>query len=240
MGIIWTHERIERYRRSSEYTAFHKKLSVLAEPYLDDTWTLADIGCGSGLLTLWLAPMVAYIDAIDINEAAIASLTARLDDVFDTSADVADKVKPRISDLRDLQGAWDVVLLSFFGVNEEVFETALPLAKKRVMIFMHSRREASEPFSPEDDGTKFTAPEMEAFLKERGFVYKKTVMEMQFGHPFKTIDEIHSFIGEYSDAKWIANAEERVVKTNRFDYPYYLPRSVGVAMFIIAVNKGER
>ena len=236
MGNIWTPEKIESFRRSSEYTAFHKKLSVLAEPYLDDKWSLIDIGCGPGLLEPWLAPMVAHIDAVDSDEAAIAYLAAKLDDVFATSADIAEKVKPRVSAIEDLEGAWDVVLLSFFGLNRDVMETVFPLAGRRLMVFMHGRRDSAGPFTPEDDGGKFSAPEMEAFLKENGFKYKKTVTEVQFGQPFKTIEEIHSFVGANSDARWAASVEERIVKTNRFDYPYYLPRSISVALFIIAVN----
>jgi len=92
MGNVWTPEKIENFRRSSEYTAFHKKLSVLAEPYLDDTWSLVDIGCGTGLLDIWLAPMVASIDAVDTDTGAIECLAGRIDDVFRTEADIAENL----------------------------------------------------------------------------------------------------------------------------------------------------
>ncbi|MDR1271993.1 MAG: class I SAM-dependent methyltransferase, partial [Clostridiales Family XIII bacterium] len=66
-----TPEKLEDDRNVSEYLAFHKKLSVLIEPYLDKRWTLADIGCGQGLLTFHLAPMVKHIFAVDVSETAI-------------------------------------------------------------------------------------------------------------------------------------------------------------------------
>jgi hypothetical protein len=262
LSNIWTPEKIENYKRASEYTSFHRKLSVLAEPYLDERWTLADIGCGPGLIDYWLAPMTAGIDAIDSDLAAIEDLTARVDDVFVTNRAIAEKIKPRVASVDELAGeSWDVVMLSFFGVNEKVLKMVLPLAKRRALIFMHGRPDPAGPLAALYDGEKFVAAEMEAFLKERGFTFKKSVMEMQFGQPFKTIEDIHAFLSEYGEKadreiecidfnfdgdmddetiKRITDAEERIIKTNRFDYPYYLPRSISVALFIILVGRGGR
>ena len=244
MATYWTPEKIENYKQASEYSSFHRKLSVLAEPFLDESWTLADIGCGLGLIENWLAPMVSSIDAIDVDEAAINDLKARLDDVFLTSKAVAEKVAPIVASIDDLAGdSWDVITLSFFGLDEEVLGKVLPLAKKRALIFMHGRADADGPLAAEDDGSKFTATHMEDYLKENNYLYKKTVMEMQFGQPFKSIEDIHTFLSAYGiegDDRRATDAEERIIKTNRFDYPYYLPKSISVALFIISTGKGER
>ena len=240
MSTVWTPERIESYKQASEYTSFHKKLSVLAAPYLDKHWTLADIGCGPGLLDFWLAPMVAGIEAVDSDSAAIGDLKARLDDVFLTDRYTAEKINPRLASLKELEGeAWDVVLISFFGVDSESLEAALALARRRVIVFMHGRPDAEGLLASEDDGGKFSALELEAFLGARGIVYKKSVMEMQFGQPFKSIEDIHRFLAEYGgdDEKRMTDTEERIVRTNRFDYPYYLPKSISVATFIILAGQ---
>ncbi|MDR2157324.1 MAG: hypothetical protein LBO81_06050, partial [Clostridiales Family XIII bacterium] len=102
------------------------------------------------------------------------------------------------------------------------------------------------------------------YLTRSGCKYKKTVAELQFGQPFKTIEEIHAFLDSFpgsnapapeipdpSDTafptpedvpaigdgfdpeKYALSAEERIIKTNRYDYPYYLPRSLNVAIFIV-------
>jgi len=262
VSTVWTPEKIENYKRASEYTAFHRKLSVLVEPYLDESWTLADIGCGPGLIDYWIAPMTASIDAIDIDSVAIGDLTARIEDVFWTNRNVAEKIRPRIASIDDLESEkWDVVMLSFFGVNEDVLRKALSLAKRRAVIFMHGRRGQAGPFEALDDGGKFTAAEMEAFLRAHNFTYKKTVMEMQFGQPYKSIEDIQSFLAEYGSLgdrrlefvdigdedvtddeviKRVTSVEERIIKTDRFDYPFYLPKSVSVALFIILIGKGEK
>lgn len=250
MGRVWTPEKIENYRQASEYTAFHEKLSVLAEPYLDEQWTMADIGCGPGLLDMWMARMVLSIDAIDSDRAAIEDLSARLENVFLTSRYAAEKIRPRLCSLEELAGeSWDVVTLSFFGMNEEVFEAVMRLARRRVLVYMHGRPDTSGFLAPEEDGRKFSAADMEDLLNKRGFVYKKSAMEMQFGQPFKSIEDIHGFLaglregsaeGAAGDAavRRIADIEERIVKTDRFDYPYYLPKSVSVALFIILAEQG--
>jgi SAM-dependent methyltransferase len=250
VGTFWTPRKIENYRQASEYTAFHEKLSVLAEPYLDERWTMADIGCGSGLLDIWLAPMVAHIDAIDSDRTAIDDLSARLDDVFQTSRDAAEKIRPRAASFEDLRGeSWDVVTMSFFGMNEEVLDMVMPLAKRRALIYMHGRPDSAGFLAPANGGEKFSAAEMEAYLNKRDFVFKKSAMEMQFGQPFKSIEDIHRFLSELRErgarktpvdvvSKRIADIEERIVKTDRFDYPYYLPKSVSVALFIILTEQG--
>jgi SAM-dependent methyltransferase len=253
VSTIWTSEKIENYKSASEYTSFHKKLSVLAEPYLDERWTLADIGCGPGMIDYWLAPMVAGIDAIDSDPVVIGYLTARLDDVFVTNRNAADKIKPRLASVEELDGeSWDVVMMSFFGVNKEMLETVLPLARRRVLVFMHGRPDTAGPLAALDDGNKFSASELEEYLKERKFHYRKNTIEMQFGQPFKTIESIQDFLKAYgmnvrSDEpfddeaiKRMTDAEERIIKTNRFDYPYYLPKSISVALFIILVGHAAK
>jgi len=247
--MAWTASKIENYKVASEYTSFHKKLSVLAEPYLDGGWSMADIGCGPGLLAICLAPMVGSIDAIDNDSVAIADLKARLENSRLTDRNTAEKIYPRVASVEELRGeTWDAVTLSFFGVDEKLLETVLPLAEKRAFIFMHGRRDAGGPLASFDNGKKFSVQDMESYLEQKRFVFKKTVMEMQFGQPFRGIDDIHKFLmayrvqleledpengmGDYVD-RLLSEAEDDIVQTKRFDFPYYLPKSISVALFII-------
>ena len=241
MSTIWTPERINNYKSASEYTSFHRKLSVLAEPYLDENWTLADIGCGPGMIDYWLAPMVKSIDAIDNDPVAIDYLTVILDEIYTTNRTAAEKIKPRLASLEDLgEENWDVVMLSFFGVNASILKSALAHANRRALIFIHGRPEKEGPLCVADESEKFSVSEMEAYLKENQYAFRKSIMEMQFGQPFKTLGNIHSFLSSYGEEddfeKRVASAEERIIKTNRFDYPYYLPKSISVALFIISVS----
>jgi len=269
LDFHWTPQRIEHYRQASEYTAFHKKLSVLVQPYLDTKWTLADLGCGPGFLDFHLAPMVAEITAVDCDPGAISALDAELDARFYTNQRrVTEKIHTRLGDALALEGqSWDVVLLSFFGLNDGLLRKLLPLARRRALIFMHAHNVSPgfEGFGasvPSNRDDKFSSDELERWLQNENYSFKKTVMEMQFGQPFKTIEDIHTFLDGLSgsqtgggsctslgaagtDAKpggdairRRADAEERIVKTDRFDYPFYLPRSIRVALFIVAMKSG--
>jgi len=246
----WTPGRIENYKQASEYTSFHKKLAVMAEPYLDSEWTLADIGCGPGLLALQLAPMVYSVDAIDNDSIAIEDLKKHLDgDVAARDRRTAEKIWPRLASIEDVKyESWDVVTLSFFGLDEEVLNTALSLAEQRAFIYMHGRPDAEGPIASYDDGNKFSMADMEEYLQIENLIYKKNVIEMQFGQPFREISDIQRFLMEYrvrletqgagnnlqdSIERRFADIEERIIQTNRLDYPYYLPKSVSVALFII-------
>jgi SAM-dependent methyltransferase len=260
MNEFWTSEKLENYKRASEYTAFHRRLAVLAEPYLNEKWTLADLGCGPGLLDFHLAPMVKHITAIDNDTRAIADLEARLDDVFQTNKYLSDQIEPLQGDVRALTDeAWDVVLLSFFGLDKALLDDVLPRARKRALLYTHGRKEAfgAEPL-PEEEG-KFSVGDIEAYLGANHYAYKKNVLEMQFGQPFKTIEDIHAFLDQYGDGgrelscidlsredaldddaiKRMTDAEERIVKTDRFDYPYYLPKTISVALFIVVMRTGN-
>jgi len=245
----WTPGRIENYRQASEYTSFHKRMAVLAEPYLDSEWTMADIGCGPGLLALQLANTVYSVDAIDNDSVAIDYLTKHLDDPSFADRRIAGKIWPRLASLEDLGGeSWDVIALSFFGINADILDDVLPLAEQRAFIYMHGRPDTEGPLASFDDGNKFSVADMEVYLEDRGLINKKNVMEMQFGQPFRGLSDIHRFLMEYrvrletsetgNDLKddierRFADIEERIVQTNRLDYPYYLPKSVSVALFII-------
>jgi len=245
----WTPGKIENYKQASDYASFHKKLAILAEPYLDSEWTMADIGCGPGLLALQLAPMVCSVDAIDNDRVAIEDLKKNLDDVATRDRRTAEKIWPRLASIEDVKyESWDVVTLSFFGLNEEILDTVLTLAEQRAFIYMHGRPDADGPIASYDDGFKFSPAEMEEYLEEREFIYKKNVIEIQFGQPFRGISDIQRFLMEYrvrietrgtenemqdNIEKRFADIEERIIQTNRLDYPYYLPKNISVALFII-------
>jgi ArsR family transcriptional regulator len=58
---------------------FGPRLDLLALPgLLDPTWVLGDLGCGTGRVTLAVAPFVARVVAVDASRAMLAAARARL------------------------------------------------------------------------------------------------------------------------------------------------------------------
>ena len=90
-------ERVEAWEKVATTPAFlaiRDRIVELAEPRRDDY--AVDLGAGTGLLTLALAPHVQELVAVDISERMLD----RLDDR--AAADGVDNVEPLVADLRRL------------------------------------------------------------------------------------------------------------------------------------------
>jgi len=229
LNYQWTEKNIKQYREASVYTAFHEKLSALAEPWLDASWTLADMGCGPGLLDFFLAPKVSKITAIDSEEAAIESLRAETD-----ARGTTGRIDPVLRDFRDLDAGerWDAVLLAFVGVDARLLDDLIGRAKKRALLFVRPRPPI--PDEPEILG----APETERHLTEQGYSFGKIVTELEFGQPFRGAHDAEEYLAELArqDEKKALEARERIVRAERPDYMYYLPKSVEVSFFPVTLE----
>ena len=90
-------ERVEAWEKVAASDAFleiRDRIVELADPRQDDL--CVDLGAGTGLLTLALAPRVQELVAVDISERMLE----RLDDT--AAADGVDNVEPLVADLRRL------------------------------------------------------------------------------------------------------------------------------------------
>ncbi|MDR1495551.1 MAG: hypothetical protein LBS67_01340, partial [Clostridiales Family XIII bacterium] len=97
------------FRQASEFTGFHKKLGVLIEPYLNERWTMADIGCGMALLDFHLMGSVKSIKAIDVDELALAEVEKRIDEELAANRDDARKIETLRQDAYELgDEQWDI------------------------------------------------------------------------------------------------------------------------------------
>jgi SAM-dependent methyltransferase len=239
------------YRQASDFTSFHKKLGVLLAPYLDRQWDMADIGCGLALLDFEIAAHVKSITAIDIDANLIEEVRKEIDDIWRPHKNV-ETIVPVVADSRNLGDAeWDVVMTCFYNVPFTELDDLLARARKRAILIVHGRKPNGRYDPLAEEAEKRTADSLEAYLTQRNFTFKKVVAELPFGLPFKTIEDIHRFLHSFAapenaapylrasvsdrDAEqYMLSEEERIVKTNRYDFPYYLPKSLNIAAFIVA------
>lgn len=84
----------EEVATSSAFVAMRDRIVELAEPRLEDR--VVDLGAGTGLLALALAPRVKELVAVDISERMLE----RLDDA--AAADGVHNIEPLVADLRRL------------------------------------------------------------------------------------------------------------------------------------------
>ncbi|MDR2163984.1 MAG: class I SAM-dependent methyltransferase [Clostridiales Family XIII bacterium] len=254
------------FRQASEFTGFHKKLGVIIEPYLNRRWTMADIGCGLALLDFHLLSNVKSVTAIDIDESALTEVENHIDEELAANHAEAAKIATLRKDVSELvDERWDIVLMSFFGKSPEEIGGILSRADHRGVVVMHGH-ERGGLFDPvRFDRPRITVDEMERYLSDEGYGYRKSIVDLQFGQPFRTIEDIHRFLGDkivkghsvlpetgeapddigdtetgagvFDIDRLVYSAEERIIKTKRYDFPYYLPRNLHTAVFIVVTRR---
>ena len=246
---------------ASEFSAFNEKLALLIEPYLNNQWEMADFGCGLALLDFKIAPYLKSITAIDINDAVLHEVEKAIDNELLKGNKSAGIIHTLHADTRELSSEmlWDIVLLNFYNVPYEELDALIGRAKECAIIIVDGKS-SNTKFMPESlNRNHYTAPDLEEYFTNQGYNYKKNIVEMQFGYPFKNMQEIQAFLqklsvvesynsSEDSDDesdiasnvdvtsdfdKLVASLEERIIRTNRYDYPYYLPKNVSIGIFVI-------
>ena len=231
MLITWNDRTLAWFRSASEYTGFHKKLAEILMPYIDRDGTLCDLGCGIGLIDFVLCENVKNITCVDIDPEAV-----RL-----CSGEVARRgittIYPLLSDAKDLTGTWDTVISLFHGTTEALVDSYVRFAKKKVIAVTHT--EGVGTFGPREYkspkcNTAITAAEL---LKERGVEHTLINGALEYGQPFRELDDAWEFVMAYSkNAPGEAIEEylsENLVETKDPEYPLYLPNMKNFGIFII-------
>jgi hypothetical protein len=232
---------------------------------------MADIGCGLALLDFYLTGNVKSVTAIDIDESALAEVERHIDEELAANRTQAAKIETLKKDASGLADErWDIVLMSFFADTPETVGRMLSLAEHRGVIIMHGH-ERGGIFDPViTDRPRMTVREMEDYLKSNGYGYRKSIVDLQFGQPFRSIEDIHEFLGDkvnkgyglismpddaadgiaeatrektgeeteaFDIDRLVYSAEDRIIRTKRYDYPYYLPRNLHTAVFIVVPRR---
>ncbi|MDR1247310.1 MAG: class I SAM-dependent methyltransferase [Clostridiales Family XIII bacterium] len=244
MDFIWNEKTIDWFKTASAYTGFHSNLASLVRPYIEDCSTICDIGCGLGLIDLELAGYVRDIICIDQNETAIGALNEFI------RARGAYNVVARAADVNTLTGERrDAVIMSFFGSSVEAISRFMSFCEKKMVLIVHekpmpAKRVNAVSLRPKPLG----AAEVHGFLTDRGLTFQKLNAVIEFGQPFKSLEDAKDFILVYasstSEAAGARDADGRgerlyndmaklLVETGMPNYPLYLPKPKEVAVFIV-------
>jgi precorrin-6B methylase 2 len=244
MDFIWNEKTITWFQAASTYTGFHSRLASLVRPYIEDCATICDIGCGLGLIDLELANDVQSVVCIDQNEAAIKALNELI------RSRGARNVVARVADVNELAvEKHDAVILSFFGSSVDAITHFMTFCDKRMILIVHETPSSANRVNAVSLRPKpLGADEVRGFLTERGMPFKKLSAVIEFGQPFKSLDDAKDFILVYasatSEAAGVCDAgdrgerlyddmEKRLVETRLPNYPLYLPKPKEVAVFIV-------
>ena len=225
----WDEQTIRWFLDASAYTGFHKTLARKIAPYLKPDDTLCDLGCGLGRLDLELAPYVSRLTAVDINETAIELLRR------DIGISGRHNMSAECADAGALRGNFDVLLTSFFGeANTSDF---LKLCTRKLIRVVHMDNKGRLYPGQPRYAKKDTVETVRLELIGMGADFKLETASVEFGQPLGSWGDAVLFVRnnapDAGDDEIERFLRENTERTDREDFPFYLPNPKEFGIFVI-------
>lgn len=231
MKIQWNTQTIQWFQDASNYTGYNRNLARLLMSHIPHRNTICDMGCGAGLIDFELARHFASVTCVDISPEAISSIENRItkEQIGNMSAHCMDGTL--------FTGSFDTVIALFHG-GPNVFDHYYPLAKDQLIIVTHLGKCGT--FSPEKHrkAHNYGVPKTKEHLDELGIRYTYLEQSFEYGQPFSSFEDAMAFMDAYgapgmTREEKTENLNTRLEKTDREDYPYFLPNKKEMGIFII-------
>lgn len=228
----WGSEQVRYMVDACEYSDYHCRLATLLMPYLSGVEHVCDVGCGLGYLSLELAKFVPRITAVEINREAADVLernckTLRVDNVHILCDDAFSMAESQ---------QFDSMVFCIFGSVEEVLAIGKKHCKRELLMI--SRNEQHHRFSFEQNTRrkrKYSFENNCYELKKRGISFQSQEFALEFGQPFRSLQDAAHFYDLYSQNGVISGKDlkARLQSTARQDFPYYLPKESNLGLIRI-------
>lgn len=127
----------QRYAQQERQNS--RAIDLLTE--VQPSWRVLDIGAGPGTLALPLADKVAHVTAV---EPALGMSQVLSENIADLGLNNVSVIKKRWDDInikQDLEGVYDLVIISFaFGMSDllDTVEKILKVASNRIVFYWHA------------------------------------------------------------------------------------------------------
>ena len=223
----WSPEVIRYLHTAADRSRYYTDLARELGAFLHPEDRVCDAGCGLGLLSRALLPYCGHVTAIDRSPAAIADLTARGHD-------------PRLTvltgDIRDLppQKPYDAMVFCLFGGTEEILDIAARQCGGTALVVRRDFRQ--HQFSTGVRMAGHTAADMEQELRRRGLTCTLRRFTLEFGQPFRSVEDALAFFRLYSRDGTVPPRQEleaRLQPSPWPDYPLYLPNPKPLCLLAI-------
>lgn len=228
----WTPEIIRYLLTAAEHSQYYTELARRLAPYLAASDRVCDAGCGVGLLSQALLPYCREVVAADRSEAALAELRRR--------AAGQPGLQLRLGDLAALppEEPYDAMVFCLFGGVEE----ALALAARQCAgtVLLVRRDYTHHQFSSGVRLSGQTAADMERALRRRGLRYQARRFTLEFGQPFRSLDDAEAFFRLYSRDGQLPDREslaQRLVETGDPEFSLYLPNPKPLCLFALPADQ---
>ncbi|MDL2317795.1 class I SAM-dependent methyltransferase [Eubacteriales bacterium OttesenSCG-928-A19] len=227
----WNAQTLRWFEAASEYTHFHENLIDRMLLLMPTRNTVADLGCGAGLVDLSLSRHVKAITCVDQNQEVLTFLERA------AAARGISNLHTRCADAFTLQGQWDSVIMLFFGRIAENPRAFLSLCNENVIAVV--RADAYGHLGPKGyhPAKHNTVQKTAAQLDAQGIRYSLAEDALEYGQPLESHEEAETFVRAYSrgitEDALHAYLQEKLVKTGEEKYPLYLPNRKAFGIFCI-------
>ena len=227
MMFQWTPDMVRFMKTASEYGIYHRALANLIRPDVTPEAQVADVGCGLGYLSLALAPYAGKVTAMDASAEALRVLEENRRECGVRNLEIFQGDVFRLEPERQ----FDCMAFCFFGNIEEI----LTIARRHCLgkAFLFQRNYRLHRFSTGSCGRERGGyPDSCRRLGELGIPYERRELSLEFGQPFADFGDAKLFFETYNRGDRPVSdrlVRERIVKTGREDFPFYLPckREIG-------------
>ena len=227
----WTQESIAYMDDACRRTDFHRKLTAELQPYLRETDSVCDAGCGLGYLSLSLAPYVGAVTAVERDSQALAVLEREVKarGIANVTA-VQDDVLAYRPDTR-----FDAMVFCLFGSMDEILAAAARCCRGTVLAVV--RNDARHRFSDKSRGPGRHSYETACrVLTEKGISFTTRTASFAFDQPFRSLEAARRFFELYGgNEDWRA----RLVETGDPEFPWRLPSRREFGLITFQMGDGE-
>lgn len=236
MMELWTGDMVRFMKDASEYGSYNRELAALLRPHLNPASHICDAGCGLGYLSLALAPFAGHITAVEINSAANAVLKENCEKLGVTN------ITPRLGAIAECtpEEKYDAMVFCFFGGIDEILEISRQQCKGDVFVI--TRNYSTHRFSVGQYNTgSYGRSTSQKKLDELGIAYTRQLLDLEFGQPFRSLEDARQFYESYSvdtDKSVITDdfLHCKLRENDHPDFPWYMPHQRSVAILHFCAN----
>ena len=243
---LWYSDMVRFMTDASEYGDYYQQLTGKMQPWLSQNAHICDAGSGLGYLSLALAPHVRQVTAVERHPDAAAVLENNC--LQKGIANVLSRCGAVETAIPGEQ--YDAMVFCFFCGGRDTLVTATQQCRGDVFVF--TRNYKNHRFSA---GTYATGregyPDFCTLLEQLGIPAHKETFTLEFGQPFRNLEDAHRFFRVYSkdtnkDVLTDDFVRSQLTQTGREDFPFYMPhpKHIGFLHFSVkdipdAILEGE-
>lgn len=234
----WTQESIAYMDDACRRTDFHRKLAAELQPYLRETDSVCDAGCGLGYLSLSLAPYVGAVTAVERDSQALAVLEREL------ALRHIENVHPCCEDVfaHRPEKPYDAMVFCFFGSMDEILSVARSRCRGTVIAVKRDHRDHRFTVTKQSLEESHGVAAAEARLTELNIPYELKRTAYRFDQPFRNWEEARLFFETYrrrDDASLITDGflREKLEPTGDAAFPWHIPVVRRAGIFVFQTSK---